>query len=367
MENIEITKYDNVKCSGFGELTMEAFIKKIHKLTNKYDWQCDDKNNLYIYYLAKVYKKGDNNYRIELYTEHVKTFSAPYYEYDYYNIDTGGNNYLNYELDEFSKRTKKHDFESDSYKKGEIDKLTTINENKATLSFLKKIVKGINKTLIIFYIGIILPLASMLIGIPSILINQSSIIWQIAALIFIISVIIDGGILLDSISYFKNYTKVVSLARKKIKQIKKVLGKRYTQAAKKEKYIVEDKNTKQSNCITEYMECIMNGANRLSNLEERRQVLYELKPILYEYNDKLIEINKSTQNSIERYNAKRELIVRTLNQLQPLTQKVAGLVNRDNNRKALISENEKLVQKFNDSMKKLEEEKAQACAVSRGR
>ena len=81
MGRIEITKYNNVKCNSFGEITMDAFIKKLYKLINKYDWQYDNKDKITITYYAKVYKKEEKNYEIKFYEKVDTSIGIPYYTY----------------------------------------------------------------------------------------------------------------------------------------------------------------------------------------------------------------------------------------------------------------------------------------------
>ncbi len=367
MGRIEITKYNNVKCNSFGEITMDAFIKKLYKLINKYDWQFDNKDKITITYYAKVYKKEEKNYEIKFYKMLDYSFGIPYYTYKSYSIDATDNEFLNHELEKLNKITKKHDFEEESYEKTENNKLTTIDENKANLSFLKKALKGIYKSLTINFVG----MASFLISIPMfvlyLLYNHSMLFKIITIFMFVGSAALNLVLFNEEHEYFNDYNRVGSMTRRKIKKIAKTIGKNNTRAAEKEKYIVEDKNAKYQNNINKYIKSIMDATDKLSNIEDKRNIMHELKPIADEYFAKSIEISKTITNDIEMYNTKRKLMINTLEQLVSLEIKVAGLVKRDNNRNNMLSENERLAQEFNNYLERIDEESQQVCTVSRGR
>ena len=155
MNNIEITQFNTIKGTKYGEISVNKFIKMIKKNIDKYT-NNDNTKGSNICYKSKVYKVDKDKYQVSILStpsiferladdEGVLSKS----HYNNYMISTKDNLDLAKQLDEFSDITSQHSFEKQCYHEiVECDKKTNdVNAIKACLSYLQKNYKHLNRIL----------------------------------------------------------------------------------------------------------------------------------------------------------------------------------------------------------------------------
>ncbi len=357
---LKITPHNTIKGLKLGEVSIDNFIKIIKKRINKNDNYYDYGSNLKVLYEVNVFKKKDDCYMITFLNEENN-------EYSYYDINTEKYLYLSETLDRFSKITKKHEYEKECYKKIEENGYGTTKENKAYLNCLK----NMKKNIIISNIKMLSPLVlvAILANILCFAYLGTTLIRTIAGLAGLIAIYCSITACSNEIekgrSIIENI-KVGTLLQNKIKKLEKKLSKTRENDGDNTVTIKTDKEALYRDNIINYMNSILNAADKLEN-NDRKEKLIKLREILDEYTEKCMEVSNSNSNGLTLNGGKRQIMMNTIEKLTTLEMEIADALKRDSKNVSMFSESEQLMQELNGRLEDIDNENKRVVVSSKGR
>ena len=340
-QEIDITQYDMVRCGSLREMSVDKFIKYLGKKINKYDIEIHSNFHADISYGSGVYKEEENIYRIHLGSRD-------------YRIDTEKYPFLIPKLDEFCRVTTAHRYEKDCCRKIEDDGKGTTEENKAYLNYLKVA----KKDAMLSNIRFLSPLAVV----PSVIVIAYFLITHgasdtlavseifLGTLATIVSLVVSIDEFIENGRSLIENIRMVRLIKRKMSRIKKkIRGSR--KVSFKNNAVVSNRVTKEElyrDSIINYMNSIMNSANKLDD-KNKKEKLLALREILDEYTSKSRELNNTDSKELTLNGGNRDVMKRTIDKLTILEMEIADLLNQK-----LFSDNEKFMEELNKNIDSIE-------------
>lgn len=361
MENLAVTDYGTIKGEDdFKEIKIDKFLKQIEKgVKTQYTYSTENDSSFTVN-KATITMKDQDNYCITIIK---KNYDDKYYCDEYcLNITDCVKFYplLKSKLDELKELSDENlfivktinEFETS----GNLDSTNNYNNLKIYLEYLAKIRKKCRRKKILYILralfGSFFPISTILA-----FTNQSSL-WAgislitIAPLLSTILAELGNSILNLDKSIFRT-SKLTNLKIKEVaKRLNKVTDINLKIATEKQETIVKRDIYKDT--IINYMNNIMEGANKL-NTRDRREKLIELKSILEEYTSKSQNL-KNNSSGLTLENSERAIVTEIIDKLTTLEMEIAELIKRDQANQKITSESDLLMKHIDEYLKVIEQD-----------